>query len=148
LLLAFGAEPDQRHQRQPIDKEHGGKAGIDGADFLDDDLEIDIHYPATAVSLRDEARGEAELVAFHIGPFDGLEGLLWVLILIRRTYERRENFVGKFASDPLQAFLIRCQREVDRHPWLRFRVGFQDSFAHSEPGCPRVLRANLLLVHS
>src|SRR6185369_9114370 len=70
LLLFFRTEPGKRHQREAVDEQHRGESGIDGGDLFSHDLEIHIADPAAAISLRQKARGESELVTLDVGALE------------------------------------------------------------------------------
>ncbi len=57
-LLVFGAKPGDRHERQTVHEKNSGEPGIDGRDFLGDDLEIHVAYATAPVLLWQKAHRE------------------------------------------------------------------------------------------
>src|SRR5208337_1730862 len=131
LLLPLGAEPYERHQRKAVDEQDGREARIDRSDLLGDDLQVEIGDPAAAIPLRNEPRGEAELVGFGVGSLDALESLLRIRMLIGRRNTGRENLVRELACDTLQSPLVRRRSEINRHGPLPYECcpTFQNAYA-------------------
>jgi hypothetical protein len=125
FLLLVAAVPGDRHQPEAVAEHGAGEAGVDRADLLGGDDQVDAGDPAAAVLGGQHAHGDARLVRLDVGTLGHPEALERVGLGVRRRDHRLEDVLGERTDVVLQLALLVGQREVDRHG-ASLRIGIGD----------------------
>jgi len=124
-LLLFGAVVPHRHQAQAIHQNCRGKSGVDRADLLRRDHEVDVGEAATTVLGGQHREGDAALHGLGVGRFGEVEAGQRIGFGVGLPDDGRQHVASELAGRFLDLALLRGQGEIDRHWW------YSPSFAMS-----------------
>ena len=120
--MRLGAVVPDGQQAESVDEDRAGEAGIDRADLLRRDDQVNIGEAAAAVFARQHAKRDAGLVGGDVGVLGLLEGPQRIGLLVGAADARREHVFRELPCARLQLALLVGQREVDGHSPLSLLV--------------------------